>query len=601
MASYPLGDAYQDEKRDQVLKDLGKDSWLCETEDNETKHSKSNDYLSYVKYLTPSWPHLQLLVDFMEVGTIPTRWCKFPEEKKYRDQIPQYTYLDEEGSIFDEQRRRTSRMNVALLRYTPMQNPVITRFESDELEKSANDIKNATQKDQFNLFVIEDLSRRVIEILGSTFGIDPRFFRAHIAEYVWNNVRDRWRDPSILEVDAQRRDWFQMRFMRSRYFANQKDLQDAEKETDNFNIMRRIITDPNDTFWDKDPKLCRDWWPWGRTRREATPVDAKVGLIRSRATFWLSPDLPVGVLLLEPTPKAGYPLWRGYGNWDDIQPFENYLDTHTPIFNKDIPPSHRRKETEQSESWFEEYLYWAQRPISVVQAPDTIEGKLRSIPIQSLLHLVCGKWLIFADYLNTRLNQIDWAIVRPSFFPEANTDTRQQSLDKLHFWRRTTPQARDMLHNCIRQTFTFKRPPGMSQLTEPYDYDYNAVAERLKEYERRIDSLSSAVNSAISLDDAKSTSNLTILASIFIPPSLVAALLSMNTGPLTELYHAVKWWAIVSTTVVAVIVALLLGLGSAHGWLVKVKSLLPNSSLSSFKSKISMVKKKEKWKTNGKV
>lgn len=305
--------------------------------------------------------------------------------------------------------------------------------------------------------------------------------------------------------------------------------------------------------------------------------------------------------MLEPTPKAGYPLWRGYGNWDNIPPFEHHLYAQIPTPHDEIPPSQRRKKTDQNESWFEGYLYWAQRSVSVVKAPETVEGKLRSVPIQSLLHLVCGEWVIFADYLNTRLNQIDWAIVRPSFVPDAETDTRKQSLDKLHFWRRTAPQARDMLSNCIRQTFTFTKPPHMAQLTKPYEYDYTTIAERLNEYELRIDRLSSAVNSAISLDDARSTSTLTTLASIFIPPSLVAALLSMNTGPLAELYNALKWWAIVSTTVVAVIVGVLLGLGSAHGWLVKVKSLLPKSLLSSLKSKISMGKKKEKWNTNGKV
>ncbi|KAG5657969.1 hypothetical protein KAF25_006920 [Fusarium avenaceum] len=599
MTSYPLGDAYQDEKRDQVLRNLGKYSWSCETK----------DYLSYVKYMAPRWPHLQVLVDFMEVGTIPTRWCRFPEEKGYRDQSPRYTYPREESLRLHEQSSRSSRVNVALLQYKAMQKPDITRFESrksglltsKQLERSANDIKIATETDQFNLFVVEDLSRNVIEILGSTFGIDPQFFRAHITEHVWNNVRDRWRDPSVLDVDARRRDWFQMRFMRSRYFAIEKDLHDAEKETNEFNIIRRIIADDNDTFWDRDPKFRRNWWPWGSAQRETTRVDAKVGLMRSRATFWLSPDLPVGVLLLDPTPKAGYPLWRGYGNWDNIPPFENHLYAQIPTPHDDIPPSQRRKQADTNESWFEEYLYWAQRSVSVVKSPDTIEGKLPSIPIQSLLHLICGDWLIFADYLKTRLNQIDWAIVRPSFFPKADTDTRQQSLDKLHFWRRTTPQARDMLNNCVRQTFTFKRHPSMAQLIEPYDYDYKAVAERLNEHERRIDRLSSAVNSAISLDDAGSTSNLTILASIFIPPGLIATLLSMNTDPLVELFPALKWWAIVSTTVATVIVGVLLGLGSVHGWLVKLKSLLPKLSLPTLETIISVGNKKQKWKTNSMV
>lgn len=141
----------------------------------------------------------------------------------------------------------------------------------------------------------------------------------------------------------------------------------------------------------------------------------------------------------------------------------------------------------------------------------------------------------------------------------------------------------------------------MAQLTDPYDYDYKAVAERLNEHERRIDRLSSAVNSAISLDDARSTSNLTILASIFIPPSLIATLLSMNTDPLVELFPALKWWAIVSTTVATVIVGVLLGLGSVHGWFMKVKSLLPKLSLPTPKTIISVGNKKQKLKTNSMV
>jgi hypothetical protein len=218
-------------------------------------------------------------------------------------------------------------------------------------------------------------------------------------------------------------------------------------------------------------------------------------------------------------------------------------------------------------SWFEEYLYWAQRPLSPTKPLETPDGTLRCVPVQSLLHLVCGEWLTFADYLNTRLNQIDWGIANPSFFPETDRDSRKQSLRKLHFWRRTVPQARDMLQGCIRQTFHFDRSTDMLQITKPYEYDYTTVTERLSEYENRIDRLSSAVNSAISLDEARSTSNLTVLVSIFIPPSLIAALLSMSTDPLTDLFPAVKWWAIVSTTAVTLVFGILLALNTADLWL----------------------------------
>lgn len=41
---------------------------------------------------------------------------------------------------------------------------------------------------KLRLFVVEDLSRDVIEALGSKFDIDPSFFREHLVDYVWYNV-----------------------------------------------------------------------------------------------------------------------------------------------------------------------------------------------------------------------------------------------------------------------------------------------------------------------------------------------------------------------------------------------------------------------------
>lgn len=40
----------------------------------------------------PQWPQLELLADFMEVGTIPTRWCVFPGEEKVPDAPDRYVY-----------------------------------------------------------------------------------------------------------------------------------------------------------------------------------------------------------------------------------------------------------------------------------------------------------------------------------------------------------------------------------------------------------------------------------------------------------------------------------------------------------------------------
>lgn len=48
------------------------------------------------------------------------------------------------------------------------------------------DQKNPTTK--MRLFVVEDLSRDVIETLGCAYDVDPSFFREHIVDYFWYNI-----------------------------------------------------------------------------------------------------------------------------------------------------------------------------------------------------------------------------------------------------------------------------------------------------------------------------------------------------------------------------------------------------------------------------
>ncbi|RKL40420.1 hypothetical protein BFJ70_g5649 [Fusarium oxysporum] len=583
-----LGDAYQDKKKEHIRRLLGDQDWKGPTE--------QGPYLEYVKSLSKRWPQLELLNDFMEVGTVPTRWRIFPGEEKDKNEKPRYTYPETRKEA--EQRRRATRMNVALLKFQEAGNIVFDQYRLEDnstdgdiqaahkhLRKAISDAKEDQSVHNFSLFVVEDLSRDVIEILGSGLSIDPRFFRAHITDYVWNNIRDRWRESSILQIDAKRQNWFQLRLIRSRYFENQSQLTEAKNQVNNFNVMRRLDADRNQIFWDKDP----DSTIWERLKAEAirnqsevdekqdTRVDAKVGHMRSRSTFWLNEKSTIGVLLLEPTPEAGYPLWRGYPNWGEIPKFGVNEDSFDDL---QIPSSSRSNTTGKSMSWFEDYILWAQKTANFAKPLDDANEQL-AIPIQCLLHLVCGEWLTFSDYLNARLNQIDWGIVNPSFFPESGgTDHQKQSLRKLHFWRRWIPQARDMLQSTMNQVIDDKGSK-VAKYFELYNDDLEIIKKRLEDYETRIDRLSTVVNSTISLTDASNTSRLTILASFFIPPSLVATLLSMNMDPLIGLGNALKWWAVASVVAVTILFAI--------GYLLKTRkaeSLKKNLSITKLVSKL---------------
>ncbi|PNP82892.1 hypothetical protein FNYG_03770 [Fusarium nygamai] len=575
-----LGDAYQDNKKDDIRTRLGNENWEGPEE--------RGPYLKYVESLSKRWPQLELLHDFMEVGTVPTRWCIFPGEEKEKNEQRRYTYHTAIDPRREQQKKRAQKMNVASLEFKEggqaQQNPANHICNPKDLREAIRKARKPELGVKFSLFVVEDLSRDVIEALGSELAIDPRFFRAHITDYVWNNIRDRWREPSILQVDAKRQTWFQLRLIRSRYFENQSQLTEAKRQVNEFNVMRRLDADKNQIFWDKDP----DPTIWERLAGESSQdkgrvdarVDAKVGHMRSRATFWLNPESTIGVLLLEPTPEAGYPLWRGYPNWDELPTFGTNDAPPDAVRDPQVPPSLRIKDAENPMSWFEDYIFWAQKTTNFAKLTDSANQQL-SIPIQCLLHVVCGEWLTFADYLNARLNQIDWGIVNPSFFPESGgTDHQKESLRKLHFWRRWVPQARDMLQATMSQVMDDKEKE-FAESFKLYHDDLEIIKKRLEDYETRIDRLSTVVNSTISLTDASNTSKLTVLASFFIPPSLVAALLSMNMDPLIGLGNSLKWWAVASVVAVTILFTI--------GYLLKTKkaeSLKKNLSITKLVSKL---------------
>ncbi|KAF4463682.1 hypothetical protein FALBO_9496 [Fusarium albosuccineum] len=597
---YPLGDAYQDGKRDRVLQEL---------KDKGSHWSTLSDtpYLAYVKRLATTWPELQLLADFMEIGTVPMRWCIFPgEQEPPRGVRRRYTYLDDTGEVSAQQARRSKSLNVALLQYDDTGKfSGLQRFKTPSNEANIMEEKRfreaaaAAKSDQagFKLFVVEDLSRLVIETLGSELNVDPRFFRAHVVDYAWNNIRDPWREHPSLNVVSRAQNWFQARLVRARYFPNPSSLEEAQSEVNKFNIFRRLDPDENQSFWDRDPdsqslsfrrsgtsssigekylkveqnkaQVDHSSKTQGEDEQIASsskedPVDAKVGLIRSRATFWLQTHRNgsgVGEIATYSLSQSGYPLWRGYSNWESPPPFAPEPD--------DIPegPPSMSTVNNNPKTWFEDFLYWAGKD-GCFPIPSSVEEQSpMAVPVQALLHLICAEWLTFADYLNARLNQIDWEISRPAYF--SNTGDREPTLDKLNIWRRWVPQCRDVLAKTLDQVFQFHwnqkriRPEDVSPIVAPYKRDYKLIIDRLAEYQSRIDRLSTVVNSAISLEDARNTAknsknlgNLTVLASIFIPPSFFATFLSMNDGPISQIRESAKWWGVMSVVALSLLMIL---------------------------------------------
>lgn len=86
-----------------------------------------------------------------------------------------------------------ARTRVTLLEYPKTgRAPKRTDFKtSEDLQKHISEIDRQDGASfKLRLFVVEDISREVIETLGAHYDIDPSFFREHIVDYVWYNISE---------------------------------------------------------------------------------------------------------------------------------------------------------------------------------------------------------------------------------------------------------------------------------------------------------------------------------------------------------------------------------------------------------------------------
>ena len=69
------------------------------------------------------------------------------------------------------------------------------------------------------------------------------FFRGHISDYLWYNTRDPWVELSDLYHISSERNYYNLRYMQSRYFRSQNSLDRAAEEAGAFNVLRRLDSD----------------------------------------------------------------------------------------------------------------------------------------------------------------------------------------------------------------------------------------------------------------------------------------------------------------------------------------------------------------------
>ncbi|PBP25360.1 hypothetical protein BUE80_DR003778 [Diplocarpon rosae] len=532
-ASYKIGDVYSPDE----VKRAQRDWDILSTEAKERY-----PYLTHVKLLSNTWPHLRLLADFMEVSTHPVRWKDLTTSPP--EGGPDLT-LEQRAARTKERAERASRTNVTLLQYMET-GPVRSTPCKSALALAATlgddglgGRETAGEQCRLRLYVVEDLSRDVIEALGSRLDIEPAFFREHIVDYAWCNIRDRWQDPPGLRVAEGHRRWVQMRYVTARYYKTSASFKAGVKESERFNVFRRPDDDSNNkAVWDDK--------------------DAKVAITRTRASFWLREaergQCAVGVLLLDPTVDEGTPLWYGYRNWEPTPSFKD---------SSPIPAAPPR------DSIYSDFIHWSMKS-PPASTSSTAHGASANVhrPIQAILYLICSEWLTIADYIRTRIGQIEWEVSFPEHFLMQGIGI-DESLKKLHTWRRLVPLYREMLTMTLEQVFSFpchanqipvsvngvdtsgacpcalhaapssttRRHPAAATSSPimAIRSDFARALSYMEEYQARIDRLTSVVTAIISIedsrrsqDDNRNVARLTWLATFFVPLSFIAGLFSMQ-------------------------------------------------------------------------
>lgn len=170
---------------------------------------------------------------------------------------------------------RHEKVHVCLLQYGQDRKQPVTEKRFMDARQLTNALEGLSAKSatKLNLIVVEDLSRNVIEVLGSHFDIDPSFFRQHLADYSWFNLGSWWRDPPNLDIASSAQNWLTIRFIRARCFASTESFNKGKKSSNRFNVYRRLDNDHNES----------PHWDVGVGR------ESRIGHMRSRASLWIDP------------------------------------------------------------------------------------------------------------------------------------------------------------------------------------------------------------------------------------------------------------------------------------------------------------------------
>ncbi|KAG9240821.1 hypothetical protein BJ878DRAFT_264603 [Calycina marina] len=422
----------------------------------------------------------------MEVGTFPYKW-KFLCQNDIDD--------------------RAKRTRIAILDLHSGKAP--TRIDlqtSDSLTRLLSDPGFNHNPVHSRIFVVEDLSRDVIEALGSQYDIDPLFFRRHILDFLWYNTRDPWTELPNLAHITQEKNYFNIRYMVPKYFQSQESVEAAVEQLGGYNVLRRL---EQELSW--------------KVRKLRNIKGSSVGVLRSKTSLWIRKNKPdesgtLAILVVDPTLPEGHPLWGG----------PRYLEP-CPSMHAPVPSPL------PSNSHFEAVIHCSLAiPASeLALVPDT--PHILGTP---MLALVAAEWITIVTYITTTLTKIEYELENAQYRDSSTGLTG--ALDRLHPLRRLMPVYRNMISETMTGILNPAHPLNatigieVSPVTKLHG-DFNSILDAMDSLQVRTQNIISLATTIISIEENQRAMQMnvnlvrvTYLAVIFVPMAFVSSFFSMT-------------------------------------------------------------------------
>jgi hypothetical protein len=143
-------------------------------------------YLEYVRALVGRFPRLQLLADFTS---------------------PDIRISDYHSN--EDVARRMTKVDVTVVDLGPFS---VESGQFNDLSSLAGHLHCKLPSGSLRVIIIEDLSRDVIELLGSKFSLDPRFFENHLRG-IQTYLTDRWTGDRTPRVESPKSEVLSREFL----------------------------------------------------------------------------------------------------------------------------------------------------------------------------------------------------------------------------------------------------------------------------------------------------------------------------------------------------------------------------------------------------